>query len=101
MFEHQMSIDHEQTLSSYEKAANSGDFDQVEPLIANDALYWFTDGSFDGIDEIRRAFEATWATIHDETYEIEDIRWVAVSKTVAVCIAWTIVHEHLSKAPSR
>jgi len=75
MFEHQMSIDHEQTLSSYEKAANSGDFDQVEPLIANDALYWFMDGSFDGIDEIRGAFEATWATINDETYEIEDIRW--------------------------
>ena len=128
MFGRHMAIDHEQTFASFETAANSTDFDQVEPLIAADAIYWFTDGSFHGIDEIREAFEATWETIRGETYQIEDLRWIAVSETVAVCVyrfrsqgsidgrpfaatgrgtnvlvnrdgAWTIVHEHLSNAP--
>lgn len=115
-------------MKQFERAANQGDFDLVAPLIAPDAVYWFTDGSFEGLDAVRRAFETTWATIRNEQYRIEDVRWVALSETVAACIyrfrseglvdgrpfsatgrgtnvlvrgqdGWRIVHEHLSRDP--
>jgi|SRR5579863_3216460 ketosteroid isomerase-like protein len=121
-------MDHRDTFAQFEAAANGTDFDQVAPLIADDAVYWFTNGSFEGLAAVRGAFEDTWETIQDETYRIEDPRWIAVSDTVAVCIyrftsngsvdgrpfsatgrgtnilaksddVWKIVHEHLSKDP--
>jgi ketosteroid isomerase-like protein len=35
-------------MAEYERAANSHDVQQVVPLIADDATYWFTDGSYRG-----------------------------------------------------
>jgi hypothetical protein len=32
-------------MAEYERAANSHHVQQVLPLIANDATYWFTDGT--------------------------------------------------------
>ncbi|MGH8980159.1 MAG: YybH family protein [Acidimicrobiales bacterium] len=121
-------MNHEETLARFEQAANSADFDQVAPLIDEHAIFWFTDGSFEGVAEVQRAFEETWATIREETYRIEGTRWIAVSDTVAVCVyrfsssgivdghpfastgrgtnvlvrgtdGWKIGHEHLSKDP--
>lgn len=121
-------MDHREVLALFEQAANGGDFDQVAPLIADNAVYWFTDGSFEGADEVRRGFERTWEAIRTETYSIEDCRWLAESDTVAVCVyrfrsrglidgrpveatgrgttvlqrgprSWAIVHEHLSAEP--
>jgi ketosteroid isomerase-like protein len=121
-------VDHRETLARFEAAANSADFDRVAPLIADDAVYWFTDGSFEGLDDVRRAFERTWGRIREETYRIHDVRWIAVSEAVAVCVyrftssglvtgvplvatgrgtnvlvreggVWKIVHEHLSEDP--
>jgi len=113
-------------LEAYEKAANSRDFNQVDPFIANDALFWFTNGTFNGKESVRKAFEDTWAHIQDEAYTISDVHWVAANDSVAVCTytfksdgiadgkrqvyegkgtnvlkrfdgGWQIVHEHLSK----
>jgi len=116
-------------LEQYENATNSHDFTAVTPLLTNDAVYWFSDGSFEGIDAIQAAFEKTWATIQNEVYHITQVRWVAVSDTAATCIyeftwqgdidgvhkfgrgrgtnaitktadGWKMVHEHLSRYPS-
>jgi ketosteroid isomerase-like protein len=113
-------------LKKYEDATNSHDFDQVAPLLAVDAVYWFSDGSFEGREAIRAAFIKTWDTVKQEIYRIEDVRWLAVSATAAVCVYsfswqgiingvqrsgvgrgtnamvkakgnWLMVHEHLSK----
>lgn len=113
-------------LEAYEQANNSHIWANVEPFIASDATYWFTDGSYTGIDEIRQAIEATFAKIQDETYEIGDIKWPVATDSIAVCTytfhwqgtvdgkqasgngrgtnvlekrngSWQIVHEHLSK----
>jgi uncharacterized protein (TIGR02246 family) len=110
----------------YEQATNGHDFDQLVPLIASDATYWFTDGSYQGIDAIRAAVERTFATIVDEAYTIGDLEWVAISDDLAVCRyrfswtgvvdgkqssgqgrgtnvvtkrdgAWAMLHEHLSR----
>jgi ketosteroid isomerase-like protein len=110
----------------YEQATNRHDFDQLVPLIADDATYWFTDGSYHGIDAIRAAIQRTFAAILDETYEIKDLEWVAITDDLAACRyrfswkgvvegkpasgqgrgtnvltkrngAWKMLHEHLSR----
>jgi uncharacterized protein (TIGR02246 family) len=112
-------------LRRYEAASNSHDFDQVAPLIADDAVYWFSNGTHLGIAAIRAAFESTWATIADEDYRITAVRWLVTSDDAAACTysyswsgmidgqrrsgggrgtnvltrtdtSWCIVHEHLS-----
>jgi ADP-ribose pyrophosphatase YjhB (NUDIX family) len=112
-------------MAEYERAANSHDVRQVLPLIADDATYWFTDGSYRGREEIAGAFERTFATIDDEVYEIRELEWFALTDELAACRyrfswrgivdgqpssgrgrgtnvvvkrdgAWQVKHEHLS-----
>jgi ketosteroid isomerase-like protein len=112
-------------MQAYEKANNGHVWANVEPFIAHSATYWFTDGSFSGIDEIRGAIEATFAKIQDEVYKITNVQWPVKNDLVAVCTyhfswegivdgqhksgsgrgtnilekrngSWQIVHEHLS-----
>ncbi len=114
-------------LKEYEALANKCDFDLLIPYIAEDAVYWFSNGSYRGIQAIRKAFEDTWNTIKNEKYTIRDIEWLTVTDTSAMSIytfhsdgfvdgrkqeyigrgtnilqkkagKWKIVHEHLSKA---
>lgn len=112
-------------LGAYEKAANSCDFDNVSPLVANDAVFWFTDGTYEGKKAIKKAFEQTWVKIQDETYSISNVKWIVATYWNSVCSYifksegvidgkkkvfkghglnvlkridgnWRIVHEHLS-----
>ncbi|WP_338704059.1 nuclear transport factor 2 family protein (plasmid) [Streptomyces sp. Q6] len=39
-------------MREYEAANNSHDIERVVPFIAEDASYWFSDGSYRGIKEI-------------------------------------------------
>lgn len=119
----------EQFLKQYETATNTHDFNHVASLIAKEAVYWFSDGSFVGIDEIRKAFINTWNKIREEKYRIDNIQWVSCTDTAAVCIynfhwegivdgeklsghgrgtnvigkvdgQWKMLHEHLSRGDS-
>ncbi|MBI4836364.1 MAG: nuclear transport factor 2 family protein [Candidatus Abawacabacteria bacterium] len=112
-------------LEAYEKAANSCDFANVAPLVANDAAFWFTNGTYEGKKDIQKAFEETWAKIQNETYSIANIKWIIATYWNSVCSYtfksegvvdgkkrifkgrglnvlkridgnWRIVHEHLS-----
>jgi ketosteroid isomerase-like protein len=69
----------------YEQATNSHDIDLVAPLIADDAAYWFSDGSHRGIAAVKAAIEDTFATIRDEVYEIKDLEWIVLTADTAVC----------------
>ncbi len=113
-------------MKRYEIAANSRDFSNVVPFLTKDAVFWFSDGSFTGLDEIRTAFENTWKAIKNEGYRIDGLAWPVDAKEFAVCIysftssgtvnggyvvftgrgtnvlimeagEWKIVHEHLSR----
>src|SRR5450432_949073 len=115
-------------MQEYERRTNTHNFQEVAPLIANDAIYWFNDGSFNGTDEIRQAFERTWDVIQNERYEIEHIQWLISNEKAAVCTymfhwqgivegqstqgegrgtsvlvkvkgVWKVLHEHLSPNP--
>lgn len=112
-------------MRTYEAANNAHDFARLEPLIALDATYWFTDGSYEGIIQIREAIEETFVRIQNETYEISELAWPIIEETVAVCMyrfawrgvvngaeksgtgrgtnvlkksdgVWRVAHEHLS-----
>lgn len=94
-------------------------------MISRNAVFWFSDGSYSGTDNIRRAFEETWKTIQEEEYRISGLEWIHKSNDCAVCIynivsegkingktvqvigrgtnvllleetGWKIVHEHMS-----
>jgi ketosteroid isomerase-like protein len=112
-------------MAEYEQAANSHEIQRALPLIADDATYWFTDGSYRGREEIVGALERTFATIQDEVYEIRELEWVSATDEFAACRyrfswrgmvggqpssgrgrgtnvlvkrdgAWQVQHEHLS-----
>lgn len=79
-------------MRTYELATNSHDVMQLAPLIASDAVYWFTDGSHKGRDAILAAIADTFATIHDEAYKIDELEWVVAGAEHAVCryrFSWT------------
>lgn len=75
-------------LEVYEKAANSCNFDNVDPLIADDAVFIFTDGTHSGKQAIKAAFEATWDKIKSEKYTISDVQWNAKNYWVSSCTYW-------------
>ncbi|ASS76618.1 DUF4440 domain-containing protein [Tumebacillus algifaecis] len=112
-------------MKRYEDATNSHDFAQVAELIAEDAVYWFTDSNCEGTAEIQAYFDKGWATVLEEVYSIRGVRWLAQSESVSTCTyefhwqglidgvlqagsgrgtnvltkrdgRWQIVHEHLS-----
>ena len=72
-------------MAEYERAANGHDLERILPLIADDATYWFTDGSYRGREEIAGALERTFAAIQDEVYEISELEWVALTEELAAC----------------
>lgn len=72
-------------LEAYEKAANSRDFSNVAPFIADNATFVFTNGTFKGKSAIQKAFEDTWQKIQDETYSISDVEWMKTGYRNAAC----------------
>ena len=79
-------------MRAYEQATNSHDTARLAPLIADDAVYWFSDGSHRGRDAVLAAIAETFATIRDEVYRIDELEWVVAESGYAVCryrFAWT------------
>ncbi len=118
----------EEFMHEYEQRTNTHRFEEVSPLLADSAVYWFNDGSFQGKDAIKKAFENTWAIIKDEHYALENMQWLVKDQQTAVCIylfrwhgkvegqpmqgmgrgtsvlkndndRWVVIHEHLSSLP--
>lgn len=115
-------------LEKYKVEINKHNFDVLEPMISKDCKFWFSSGTFVGLQQVRQAFEKTWDMIKEEVYTLTDLEWIAESDQAAVCIytfhwkgvvdgqllegggrgtscfrkeveGWKIVHEHLSHFP--
>ena len=81
-----------EVMREYERANNTHRVENVLPFIAENASYWFSDGSHQGRDDIRLAIDATFNAIQDELYVIDDLTWVVVRSDAAVCryrFSWT------------
>lgn len=113
-------------MKRYEAATCAHDLEGTLDLIADEAIYLFSDQtSHIGKSAIRRVLLSNFERIADEIYKIDDIRWVATSDSVACCVykfswsgviegratsgvgrgtsvlhkidgEWFVVHEHLS-----
>ena len=117
-----------EVFEKYKLEINNHDFDRLIPLISKDCKFWFSSGTYVGLEQTRRAFEKTWAMIKNEIYTVSDQEWIALSDKAAVCTytyhwtglidgqkregkgrgtscfrkeenGWKIVHEHLSVFP--
>ncbi|WP_044642301.1 YybH family protein [Risungbinella massiliensis] len=121
--------DYQQALQTYLEATNTHDFDNVEKVLDDNAIYWFSDKTCVNRDEIRSYFENAWNLIQDEIYAATDVKWIAVAQNSATCIYtytwegfyqnafrsgsgratnvfvkngngfWKLKHEHLSSNP--
>jgi uncharacterized protein (TIGR02246 family) len=110
----------------YEKATAAHDLEATLDLIADDAVYLFSNQSSHlGKPAIREALAKNFDTIKAETYGIRDISWLAATDEIAACVyefhwsgeidgkpvsghgrgttvlrridgAWRVAHEHLS-----
>ena len=118
----------EAVMAAYAALINRHDFTLLAPLIDPKASFWFSSGTYEGHEAARDAFERTWQRLANESYWLEDLRWIAMSADAASCIysfhwratiedqivegkgrgttvlamtesGWRIVHEHLSAFP--
>jgi len=113
----------EQFLKEYE----TSDLEHTIGMIAEDAVYWFSDGTHHvGKQEVEAAFRHNFESIQDEKYSLHDVKWILQTEDAAVCIfrfawsgivrgepasgegrgtavlkregdSWRMAHEHLSK----
>jgi len=112
-------------LTQYIEATNTHNFDNVEKLLHENVVYWFTNTSCTTLEEIRVFFENAWDTIKEEVYSAKDVQWIAVDEHTATCLytfhyegymkgefisgsgratnvfvkdggEWKLIHEHLS-----
>lgn len=73
-------------LVSYEEVTNSHDFNNVRPLLDQDMVYRFSDGSYNSIEDLEQAFVRTRNTIQDEVYWLKDIKRIVLEENIAVCL---------------
>lgn len=75
----------EAAFERYKVEINSHDFDRLaRDVIAEDAIFIFTDAEHRGLAEVRAAFNRTWSVIPDEVYTMSDAEWLAKDKDSAL-----------------
>ena len=73
-------------ISAYEKALATQSWEQVSPLIHEDCVAIFSEGTYIGKAEVEKAFRKTFTLIMDEIYAISDIHWVQETENTAILI---------------
>jgi len=114
-------------LDEYVRALNTHDWKQVRPLIDDNAVFIFSEGTYVGIRAIEDAVQRTFALITDEHYQVMNQHWLWETEISALCYydfawrgkidgreasgggrgtsvlhitpkGWKIIHEHLGPA---
>jgi ketosteroid isomerase-like protein len=76
----------EQFIPQYESALATQQWENVAPLIHEDCVVTFNDGTYKGKTEVEATFRRTFALIQDEIYSISNIHWVQKTESIAVLI---------------
>jgi ketosteroid isomerase-like protein len=116
----------DQFMAQYERATGSHDLEGTLALIAEDAVYLFSDQSCHiGKPQVPAVLANNFSAIRNEHYQLSALRWLTSSQHLAVCIYqfswsgeidgtprsghgrgttvlrrtdadWLVLHEHLS-----
>ncbi len=78
--------DPERFLSTYETALASQEWEKVDPLIHEDCVVTFNDGTYMGKTAVEGAFRRTFDLIEDEKFNISNVHWVLQKEETAVYI---------------
>ncbi|WP_299631792.1 nuclear transport factor 2 family protein [uncultured Roseobacter sp.] len=71
-------------VKEYEHALGTQDWSSVAPLISDDAIVIFSNGSLHaGKEAIRAAYQHNFNTIKSEKYRIENVHWLAETADAA------------------
>ncbi|MFY9511611.1 MAG: nuclear transport factor 2 family protein [Rubrivivax sp.] len=73
-------------LHDFEALAAKEDFDLVQHLVHEDAVFRFNDGDFIGRPAVRAAFEKTWkgsAGVHKERFYLSEVQVLSVDTASA------------------
>src|SRR6185503_13188265 len=74
-------------MREYEAAANRHDLQAMLAMIADDAIFWFSDQSAHvGKLAIASAIQSNFDAIKNEQYRIENLNWLAASDDIAACV---------------
>jgi len=122
-----MSQTADEFMMAYERATNSHDVEATLSLIDEHAVYLFSDESVHvGRLAIRRVLARNFDLIQDESYSLQNLKWLVDSGEVAACVydyswsgvingepasgygrgttvlrrtqdGWKVIHEHLSR----
>jgi ketosteroid isomerase-like protein len=75
----------EKFIDEYSAALASQDWNNVAPLIHEDACVTFSDGSvYQGVLSIAEAYKRNFMLIKNEEYHISDVHWIKLNDAVAV-----------------
>ncbi|WP_054711511.1 nuclear transport factor 2 family protein [Bacillus sp. JCM 19041] len=120
-----VSYGYRKALRTYIEATNTHKFSNVEKVLHPEAVYFFTDATCRGYEEIGAYFNQTWNLIKEEVYSASEVEWIAISEEMATCTytytyegyleeefisgkgratnvfsvigsEWKLIHEHLS-----
>ena len=78
-------MNHAAALANYAEKLNTHSWEQIAPLVTEDAVFVFTEGTFVGKAAAKAAFEKTFNLIKDEHYSLHDVSWTAVTEGMAAC----------------
>lgn len=71
-------------VKEYETALGTQDWTSVAPLISDDAIVIFSNGSLHaGKEAIRAAYQHNFSAIQGEEYRIENVRWLTETADAA------------------
>ncbi|MEM9364303.1 MAG: nuclear transport factor 2 family protein [Bacteroidota bacterium] len=80
-------------VNTFQKASASKNFEEVKPMIHPKALFRFNDGDYQGITNIKMAFENTWShDIKNEKYIMNTVEIIHIdtnSATVTFNYLWS------------
>ncbi len=73
----------EEFLNQYKSALATQKWEEVAPLIHENACVIFSSGTHKGKREVKQAFERNFASIKDETFTISNVHWINKSDAFA------------------
>jgi ketosteroid isomerase-like protein len=71
-------------ITAYETALATQYWENVAPLVHENCVATFSEGTYKGKAEVEAAYRKTFALIKDETYKISEIHWVQTTESHAI-----------------